>query len=222
MRRSGSGWPCLAACSCTTPHAWPMAAKPSASDIDSDSSDDVVLPGEARPRRRDHGGHRHLGVRVGVRAHLQAAVADREPVGLAGDRLLGREQRQDRLEALLHHPPLVDRVDAHDVRVGGERARAAPEDQAAAGEVVEQRDAVGQQPRVVVRERHDAGAELDVLGPLRRRGDEDLGAADDLVAARVVLAEPGLVVAEPIERLDPLEVVLEGERRALPDGWNGA
>ncbi len=44
------------------------------------------------------------------------------------------------------------------------------------------------------------------------------GQRDELVAAGVVLAEPGLVVAEPVERDDPLEVVLEGERRVLPDG----
>ena len=118
---------------------------------------------------------------------------------------------------LLHHPALVDGVDAHDVGVGGQRAGAGAEDEPAAGEVVEQHDAVGQQPRVVVRQRHHAGAELDVLGPLGGGGDEDLGAADELVAAGVVLAEPGLVVAEPVEGLDPLEVVLEGERRALPD-----
>jgi hypothetical protein len=83
--------------------------------------------------------------------------------------------------------------------------------------VVEHRDAIGDQPGVVVGERHDAGAELDVLGALGRGGDEDLGAADQLVATRVVLAEPRLVEAEPVELGDALEVVLERERRGQGD-----
>ncbi len=88
-----------------------------------------------------------------------------------------RKQGEDRLERLLHHPALLDRVDAHDVGVGGQRARPGAEDQPAPGEVVEQHEPVGDQPRVVVRQRHDAGAELDVLGPLGGGGDEDLRAA---------------------------------------------
>ena len=84
-------------------------------------------------------------------------------------------------------------------------------------QVVEQHHAVGHQPGVVVGERDHAGAELDVLGPLGRHRDEDLRAADQLVAPRVVLAEPGLVEAEPVELDHPLEVVLEGERRVLAE-----
>src|SRR3546814_20216582 len=51
-------------------------------------------------------------------------VADRGPVGLTGDRLVGGEQGEDRLEALLHHPALLHRIDAHDVSVGGPGAGA--------------------------------------------------------------------------------------------------
>src|SRR3546814_3926474 len=85
------------------------------------------------------------------------------------------------------------RIDAHDVSVGGQGAGARAEDDPAAGEVVEQADAVGQQPRVVVGQRDHAGAELDVLGALGRHRDDELGAADQLVAAGVVLTEPALV-----------------------------
>ena len=66
-------------------------------------------------------------------------------------------------------------------------------------------------------QRRDAGAEADVLGALRGGGDEDLGRGDDLVAGRVVLAEPGLVEAEVVEVLDQLEVALERQRRVLAD-----
>ena len=62
----------------------------------------------------------------------------------------------------------------------------------------------------------DAGAELDVAGPLGRRGDEDLRRGDDLGAGGVVLADPGFVPAELVEVGDELEVALDGQRRVLP------
>ena len=45
-------------------------------------------------------------------------------------------------------------------------------------------------------QRAHAGAELDVLRALGRDPDEHLGRGDDLVAGRVVLADPRLVEAE--------------------------
>ena len=57
-----------------------------------------------------------------------------------------------------------------------------------------------------------------VPGALRGGRDEDLGAGDDLVARRVVLADPRLVEAERVEVLEQVEVALEGEGRVLPDG----
>ena len=87
---------------------------------------------------------------------------------------------------------------------------------AAAREVVEQHEAVGEHQRVVVRERVHAAAEPDVLRARRRGRDEHLGRRDDLVAARVVLADPRLVEAEAVEVLEQVEVALEGERRVLP------
>ena len=67
--------------------------------------------------------------------------------------------------------------------------------------------------RVVVRQRDDAGAEPDPLGALRGRGDENLWRTDDLAARRVVLADPHLVEAEPVEVFDELEVALQRKRR---------
>ena len=195
-----------------------MAAKPSATDIDSDSSDTPCLPARRGPDGDTMAATATSGCGWVYGRTCSRAVAHREPVGLPGDRLVAAEQGEDRLERLLHHPALVDRVDAHDVGVGRQRAGSGAEDDPAAGEVVEQHQPVGHQPRVVVGQRDDAGAELDVLGALGGGGDEDLGAADELVAAGVVLAEPGLVVAEAVEGDDPVEVVLEGQRRALPDG----
>ncbi len=50
----------------------------------------------------------------------------------------------------------------------------------------------------------------------RGGGDEDLGRRDDLVTAGVVLADPDLVEAEPVEVLDEIEIPFERERRVLP------
>ena len=54
-----------------------------------------------------------------------------------------------------------------------------------------------------------------MLGPLGGGGDEQLRGGDDLVARRVVLADPGLVVAEAVEVLDELEVALDGQGGVL-------
>ena len=77
----------------------------------------------------------------------------------------------------MHARPLPVGGDAEHVRVGRELSRSAPEHGAPAGEVVEQHEAVREQERVVVRQRVDATAEPDVLGPLRGRRDEHLGRA---------------------------------------------
>ena len=67
-------------------------------------------------------------------------------------------------------------------------------------------------PRLFV---YHAGAEPDVAGPLGGGGDEDLGRGDQLPAGRVVLADPGLVVAELIEPLDQLQVAVNRQRGIL-------
>src|SRR5262249_19635066 len=79
----------------------------------------------------------------------------------------------------------------------------------AGGRVFEVVDAVRQHERGVVGKGRDAGAEPDGAGALGRGGDEPLGRGDDLVAGRVVLADPGLVVAELVQPLDQLEVAAQ-------------
>ena len=81
---------------------------------------------------------------------------------------LAAQQRHDRVERLVHARPLRVGGDAEHVRVGRELAGPAAEHRAAAGEVVEQHEAVGEHQRVVVRQRVHAGAEPDVLRALGR------------------------------------------------------
>ena len=48
------------------------------------------------------------------------------------------------------------------------------------------------------------------------------GEAIDLAAGRVVLADPRLVVPEPVEVLDQLEILSSSSVGFSPAGWNGA
>nr|WP_261403396.1 hypothetical protein [Chenggangzhangella methanolivorans] len=74
---------------------------------------------------------------------------------------------------------------------------------------------VGGQQRVLVGQRHDAGAEPDVPGLRRHISEEDHRIGDDLAAGRMVLADPGLVIGEPVDQLDRLEITLERDRHVL-------
>jgi hypothetical protein len=54
-----------------------------------------------------------------------------------------------------------------------------------------------------------------VPGALGGEGDEDFGRADDLVAGRMVLANPRLVKPELVEPCHQLEVALQALSRVL-------
>src|SRR5438552_10191728 len=74
---------------------------------------------------------------------------------------------------------------------------------------------------MVVRQRADAAAQPDVLRAFGRGGDEHFRRRDDLVATRMVFADPHFVEAELVEVLDEVEVALERERRILPGRMEG-
>ena len=181
---------------------------------------DAVPARAARAGGREGRRHRDVETVVAVRLQLQARILEREPVGVHGDGLAA-EQPHDRVEALLHARPLLVRRDPEHVCVRRELARAAAEHHPASGEVIEQHHAVGEDQGVVVGQRADPGAELDVLGPLRGDGDEDLGRRDDLEPGGVVLADPGLLEPEAVHRDNQVEVALDRERRVLPDRVEG-
>ena len=48
---------------------------------------------------------------------------------------------------------------------------------------------------------------------LGRGGNEHFRAGDDLVAARMVLADPGLVIVQPVEMDQKLHVAIERQQR---------
>jgi hypothetical protein len=84
--------------------------------------------------------------------------------------------------------------------------------------VIELDDAVRDHERVVIREAHHTGAELDPPRVHRCGGDEQLRRGDALEAAGVMLADPRLVVTEPVEMSDELQVSMQGFRRVVVQG----
>ena len=115
--------------------------------------------------------------------------------------------------------PVAEQVrrDAVRARVGRKGAGAGAEDDPPAGHVVELHDALADVERVVIRQRHDAGAEADALRALAGGREEQLGRGDHLPAGRVVLAHPELVVAELVEERRELEVTLQQQARVLAE-----
>jgi hypothetical protein len=156
-------------------------------------------------------------VRIGIGREMQPRLLELEPVGLHGDRLLALQQRHDGGERLLHAVALGRGIDAHHVGVGRQRARAAAQHGAAARHVVELHEAVRDHQRMVVRQAGHAGAQADEAGALDQRADEHLGRGDGLPARRVMLADPGLVVAQLVEPFDQLHVARHAQRRVLAD-----
>src|SRR4051812_6646580 len=68
---------------------------------------------------------------------------------------------------------------------------------------------------MVVGQRRDAGTQPDMPRTLRRGGDEDLRRSDDLVPGGVVFTDPRLVVPEPVEVNDEVEITFQRQRRIL-------
>ena len=102
----------------------------------------------------------------------------------------------------IHARPLRRRLDAQHVGVRRQRARPAAQHGAAARHVVELHPALRHQERMVIRQAGHAGAQPDVLGALGRGGDDHFRRGDHFPAGGMVLADPGLVVAELVEPLD--------------------
>ena len=115
----------------------------------------------------------------------------------------------------VHHLALIAGIDADLQGVMHQGAGADPEHRPAARHVVELDHAVGQHERVVVGQRHDPGAQPDVAGALRGRGDQHFRAGDQLEPARMMLADPRLVIIQPVEMLEQFEVALDRQGRVF-------
>ena len=103
------------------------------------------------------------------------------------------------------------------MRVGSKRPGTGPEQGAAAGHVIELHHALCNIERMMVGQRDHAGPELDALGPLAGCRQEHFRRCDHFPAGGMVLAAPELVIAEPIELLDQIEITAELQHRVLAD-----
>ena len=61
-----------------------------------------------------------------------------------------------------------------------------------------------------------------MFGALRGGGDKHLGTRDQLIAGRVMLTNPSLVVAKLIHPLDELKVALDSQGRVFLQGMEGS
>ena len=181
---------------------------------------EVVLAGQPAARGRHRARHGHLGKRLGIGRDMRAGVDQGVPIGLLGDGLAAK-QSQDHVERLLHAVALGERIDAEHEGVGGEQPRAGAEHDAPAGVVVELNDAVRHHERIVIGQRDHPRAEPDRARPFRGHRDEQLGRADQLPTRRMMLADPGLVITEPIEPLHQLQVTVQTGGRVLVHRMEG-
>ncbi len=155
-----------------------------------------------------------------VGGQLGPRIAQREPVGLHVDDLAA-QQPQHRLERLPLHAALVDRVDAHHVRVQRDLARPGADDQPAARLQIELGDAVRGDQRMVVRQRHHTGAESDALRALGRRSDEHVWRWDDFGSGGVVLTHPRLVETQMVQVFHQVDVTPQLQCRVGVEGVIG-
>jgi hypothetical protein len=151
---------------------------------------------------------------------MQPGLTHRVPIALLGDDL-AVEQTGDDVDGVRHPVALGLGIDAEHHRVRWQEARAEAEHRPPARLIVELDDAVRHQQGVVVGQRDDPGAQPDMAGALGGGGDEQLGLAIDLIAARMVLADPRLGIAEFVEPLHQLEIALHAEQRILVVGMEG-
>jgi hypothetical protein len=78
--------------------------------------------------------------------------------------------------------------------------------QAAAGEMIEHRDAIGEFGRVVIGQQEAAGAETDVLGLQERLRQQQVGRRVRLPWRGMMLTDPGFLIAELVEPPQDLQV----------------
>ena len=126
------------------------------------------------------------------------------------ERLLLGPQFQDYLERLARHLAVLPgiAVDVEQRPVTRQSARGHAEVEAALGDVVEHRDAIGELGGMVVRHQEAAGADAHALRLHERLGHEQIGRRVRLPRRGVVLADPRLAESELVRPAQLLQIPL--------------
>ena len=180
----------------------------------------AVLTRHAGAGGGDHGRHRHFQMGAGVGGELHPGFREGEPAGFPGHGLAA-QQGHDGRQRLLHHFALAEGVDAHHEGVGGQRARPDAQHEPSPGLPVQLGGPAGHHQRVVIGQGDHPGAQPDVTGAFRRRGDKYFRRGDGLIPRRMVLADPGLVVAKAVQGFHQLKVPLHGLQRIFVNRVEG-
>ena len=130
-----------------------------------------------------------------------------QPIG----RLAGPD-REHVVDALLELLAPVEIEVAEHFPVGGQPARADPEDEAALEEVVEHRDLGRDRRRVAIWQVDRPRAERDPLRQVGETREEDRAVGDRLRQVGHVLADEGLGIAELVQQQDCLAILAQGLR----------
>ena len=184
---------------------------PIATVAPSDNTPAPYLPASFAPEGDRDRGDGDVEQGIGKGAQVQAGVVERQAIGGVVDRLVAGEELHHDCHVLLEQRAHLAGFEAEHRGVGRQGAGSDPEHDATARQMVEEHDSLGRPQRVVVRQRHHAGAELDAPGAGGCGSDEDLGGGDDLAAGGVVFTDPRLVEAEHVHVLQEVEIGLEGQ-----------
>jgi hypothetical protein len=135
-------------------------------------------------------------------------LVHRPEFALVGPRRILGPHLQDDLERLAGHVAVLagHAVDVVHRPVARQAACGDAEIQAAAGEMIEHRDAVGEFGGMVVGQEETAGPEADVLGLQKRLRQQQVGRRMRLPWRGVMLADPGFLIAELIEPSQHLQI----------------
>ena len=148
---------------------------------------------------------------------MQAGVAHLEPVGLHRHRLFALEQAHDGVHRFQHAWALRAGIDPQHVSIRRQRTGAAAHHRPAARHVVELDETLRHHQRMMVRQAGHAGAQADVLRPFRGSGDHQFRQGNQFPTGGMVLADPGFVVAKPVEPFQQLHIAGDRQCRVFAD-----
>ena len=134
-------------------------------------------------------------------------------LALVGEHLLGPGAGDDVVGFLEPRPRLGERHVVHLVFARDAAGKAG--DQPAFRQAVDHRQLLGEAQRLVQRQEIAVDQQLQILGALRRRGGHQIGAVHQPVGRAVVLVEPDPVIAELVEQLPGVEMLLIGAHRRV-------